>query len=179
VTLSNGTLTMGGNGASTRFDGVLSGTGTVNKTGTGAMTLGGANTFTGTLNLNQGTLALGADGVFAGGMTLVLNGGTLDTGANSNGIGNLRLLADSSIDFNSSAGVLTVINTVSATGNLSLTNWNGQIAHRRRRLTTALHELGRGRAARGLRDFRGLRDDGQRRPERGLLGAHPLLRRLV
>lgn len=56
VTLGSGTLTAGGNGASTTYSGVASGTGGLTKTGAGVMTLSGANTYTGATTVSAGTL---------------------------------------------------------------------------------------------------------------------------
>ena len=56
VTLGSATLTAGGNGTSTTYSGVVSGTGGLAKAGAGAMTLSGANTYTGTTAINAGTL---------------------------------------------------------------------------------------------------------------------------
>ncbi len=62
IQLGAGALTTGGTNASTSFDGVISGSGTFNKAGTGTLTLGGSNTaeanFTGTVNVNAGALIL-------------------------------------------------------------------------------------------------------------------------
>ncbi len=58
VTLGAGTLTTGGNNASTSYAGVVSGTGGLTKTGTGNFTLSGANTYTGTTAVTGGTLTL-------------------------------------------------------------------------------------------------------------------------
>ncbi len=45
--VTNGSLTVGGDGTSTTFAGVISGAGTLTKTGAGTLTLSGANTYTG------------------------------------------------------------------------------------------------------------------------------------
>ena len=47
-----------------RFSGVISGTGDFNKSGTGALILAGANTYSGATNINGGTLKQGASGAF-------------------------------------------------------------------------------------------------------------------
>ena len=52
------TLTAGGNGNSTTFSGIISGAGSVTKTGTGVWTLAGPNTFSGPLTVLGGTLRL-------------------------------------------------------------------------------------------------------------------------
>ena len=62
IQLGSGALTTGGTNASTSFDGIISGSGTFNKAGTGTLTLGGSNTaeanFTGSVNVNAGALIL-------------------------------------------------------------------------------------------------------------------------
>ncbi len=60
VTLGTTTLTLGGDGTSTSYDGVISGTGAVTKTGTGTQTLTRANTYTGATTISGGTLKITA-----------------------------------------------------------------------------------------------------------------------
>lgn len=67
-----------------RINGVISGAGRITKTGAGTVTLGGTNTFTGGLSINEGTIRIsGGAGVgaapasFAADM-VVINGGTLE-----------------------------------------------------------------------------------------------------
>ncbi|HEX9046544.1 MAG TPA: autotransporter-associated beta strand repeat-containing protein, partial [Verrucomicrobiae bacterium] len=52
-------LTVGGNNANTIYSGVLSGNGSLTKTGAGTMTNSGVNTYTGTTTINNGALQLG------------------------------------------------------------------------------------------------------------------------
>ncbi len=56
VALGSGTLTAGGNGASTTYSGAATGTGGLTKAGAGVMTLSGANTYTGATTVNAGML---------------------------------------------------------------------------------------------------------------------------
>ncbi|MFO0841496.1 MAG: autotransporter-associated beta strand repeat-containing protein [Gemmataceae bacterium] len=84
VTLGSGTLTTG-DATSTTFSGVISGTGGLTKVGSGAFTLAGLNTYTGTTNVNAGTLtvtgAINNAATPAGGLVnlntagVILNGG--------------------------------------------------------------------------------------------------------
>ena len=51
-------LTVGGNTTNTTFAGIVSGPGSLTKTGTGSLTLAGTNTFTGAVTVQQGRLAV-------------------------------------------------------------------------------------------------------------------------
>ncbi|MFO1272926.1 MAG: autotransporter-associated beta strand repeat-containing protein [Rubrivivax sp.] len=58
VNLAAAPLSIGGNGASSTFDGVIAGGGSLVKQGTGTFTLSGINTYTGGTTVAAGTLAL-------------------------------------------------------------------------------------------------------------------------
>lgn len=61
------------------------------KLGTGTMVLSAANTYTGSTTVSAGTLALGANNVFADTSNMVLNGGTLSVGSFTDTVGSLDL----------------------------------------------------------------------------------------
>jgi autotransporter-associated beta strand protein len=101
VTINNGTknYTFIGNGK-------ISGATFVTKMGTGTATLSntGGNDYTGSTNINAGTLALGADNVLSDNSPLVISGGTLDINSRSDVTGALILNSGS---INGSGGSLT------------------------------------------------------------------------
>ena len=92
VSLSSFTVTTGGNNSSTLFSGVASGTGGLTKVGTGTLTLSGANTFTGDVQVSAGTLAYGANDVLADTVTVTIDSGaTFNLNGFSDTIGTLNL----------------------------------------------------------------------------------------
>jgi autotransporter-associated beta strand protein len=125
-------LTLGGNGSSTTYSGILSGAGaSLTKAGNGTMTLSGNNSITGTTAVSAGVLQLtsggvlnltsGAANVFStSGAQLVVAGGTL-TAANASTIGKPSaglLVSSGSATF---SGGLTVQNNQNSTGLISVT----------------------------------------------------------
>jgi autotransporter-associated beta strand protein len=78
------TLTLGNNNAGSTFNGVLAdgaGTLALTKTGSGAQTLNGPNTHSGPTAIQQGTLALGANGSISPSSVTIHPGAFLDTTA--------------------------------------------------------------------------------------------------
>ena len=62
---------------------VISGTGSISKSGTGMLTLSGANRYTGETLITEGTLALGADGALPAGTSVTVGRGALTMGGHS------------------------------------------------------------------------------------------------
>ncbi|RDJ21919.1 autotransporter domain-containing protein [Bosea caraganae] len=134
----SGTLTAGLDNLSTLFSGVISGGGSFIKAGSGTMTLGGANTYTGGTLITAGVLTLAPGGSFAptsapftvtGGM-LDLAGSQLTTGAftlNEGTVANGTLMA-SSYQFQSGAISATLMGAagvnMTGPGTVSLTGTN-------------------------------------------------------
>jgi uncharacterized delta-60 repeat protein len=82
IQLGSGTLTTGGDNASTTFAGSsgsgggISGTGGVTKNGSGNFTLTGTNTYTGATTINNGTLTIGVNNALSSGTQVSINNGT-------------------------------------------------------------------------------------------------------
>ena len=82
----------------------IAGTAGLNKTGTGALTLSGTNTYTGTTTVSAGTLTLGANNVLADASFVAVNGGTLDVNTRTDTVAGVSLQSGS---ITSTTGTLT------------------------------------------------------------------------
>lgn len=80
--ISNGSALIFGSDSNQTLSGVISGVGALTKNGLGVLALSGANTHSGTITLNSGTLAINSTGAL-GTCALVINGGSLDNTSGS------------------------------------------------------------------------------------------------
>ncbi len=95
------------------------------KTGTGILTMSGANTFTGAMTLNSGTVAVptvannGTASPLGDGSSLVFNGGTLEfTGASGTTNRVVTLTGDGTVAIPSISNTLTLTGAISGSGSL-------------------------------------------------------------
>ncbi len=119
-----------GSGAILTMSGVVTNTGGLIKSGAGTLTLSGANTYTGTTTISNGTLALSGSGLISSSPIINVNGGaTFDVSAisftlggsqvlNGNGTvsGNVATASGASIQPGASPGTLTFANNLDLTG---------------------------------------------------------------
>lgn len=128
VAVGANTLAVGGTGDTT-ISGVLSGAGKLTKNGSGNLTLTGANTLSGTFQVDAGRLTLGASNTLANTATLALNGGTFAVGGSfTDTVGTLSLLGNSTIDYGKNTSAITFTNATRTAGVLTIDNWAGDFS---------------------------------------------------
>lgn len=122
VTLGSQTLTAGALNTSTTYAGVISGTGgSLVKTGTGTLTLTGANTYTSATTINNGTLLV--NGSTSGSSAVAVNsGGTL---GGSGTVGAVTVNSGGKIAPGTSPGILNAGNTSFSSGSTFAVEING------------------------------------------------------
>jgi fibronectin-binding autotransporter adhesin len=138
VSLGSNTLTAGGNGSTTTFTGIISGSGGLTKQGAGTFTLGGTNTYSGATVVSAGTLSTSAADILpnasavsvASGAALALGGN--DTvgsfamsGGSLNGSGNTLTAATYSLNGGTVAANLGAGTATASSGSTAL---NGTLA---------------------------------------------------
>ncbi len=120
----NYTLTLGGNNSNSTFNGAIQdsvGTLALVKNGTGTLTVGGANTFSGGLTLNDGTLNLtNVSGAGVG--TLTVNGGSVDMTSAFTALDNNLQLNGGVV--NISNEFMTVNGAINVTGDATINTGN-------------------------------------------------------
>jgi autotransporter-associated beta strand protein len=119
ITMPSGTLTTGGDGASTTYSGIFSGPGGLTKAGPGTMILTNTNTYSGATIVTGGVLEIiggitnSTSAGVASGAVLYLNGGTLSIAGPITNSGILKLSGSASLSQTgafTNNGVLDLIN---------------------------------------------------------------------
>ncbi|MCP5543262.1 MAG: autotransporter-associated beta strand repeat-containing protein [Akkermansiaceae bacterium] len=105
---------IGGLGVDSTFEGVISGTSIVTKTGAGTLTLSGASTYSGATTVSAGRLRI--DGSLSGSNVTVQNGGVL--GGNGSITGNVTLNSGSGIELG--ATPLAITGNLTANGGIDI-----------------------------------------------------------
>ena len=126
VTLTDAS-TLDTNGLGATLDGVLSGTGSLVKTGDGALTLTNANTYEGGTTLSAGTLRIGNDLALGTGALTIEDGATLATDGNPRSLANnLVVNGDFSVF---PEGTMFSSTSFALTGNIDLTGGDRTITN--------------------------------------------------
>ncbi len=128
--LGANTLTIGdASNTSSTYTGVISGTGGLVKAGAGTLTLGGANTYSGTTMINAGTLKYGANNAISSGAVVVNDGGTYDLNNFSDTIGALTVNSGATGgSVTTGTGALTLGGNVTSSGGAANATISGNLA---------------------------------------------------
>lgn len=115
LSLGNGSLTVGGNNASTTFSGAISGTGSLTKVGTGGLTLTGTSTYAGGTVVSAGSLIGTTDAIRGG----IVNNASVEfsqatSGSTTGGMTGLGSLVKGG------AGTVTLAGTTAVTGAITV-----------------------------------------------------------
>jgi len=154
ATMNGTSWTVGGANTNTTFAGIISGSSTITKTGTGTWTLTGTNTYTGATVVSSGTLMLNGNNSAATGSVTVNASGTLagtgSVGGNAtvsgklapgnNGIGTLTFQGGLTfsgggtalVEINKNSGtqdLISVAGTLTYGGTLNVTNLSGTLVN--------------------------------------------------
>jgi autotransporter-associated beta strand protein len=108
-------------------NGIISGTGGLDKTGTGQMTLNAVNTYTGLTRITAGRLVLGGNQVISNASNVYFNGGTLSTEGYSETLGQLFLSDNSTLQLGAGAHTINFASAGTFTTGKTLTvnGWDG------------------------------------------------------
>jgi fibronectin-binding autotransporter adhesin len=117
VSLGSSTLTLGGDHSNTTYAGVISGAGSIRKTGAGTFTLLGANTYLGGTILSQGAIDLGANATLGASALTCQNVATLALEAGASASNPINLSGANTINVSSGTGTLSGV--ISGTGSLT------------------------------------------------------------
>lgn len=135
VTTGTGDLIAGGANTDSQFDGVISGTGSFEKEGTGTLTLTNDQTYAGTTTVSGGTLELLAGATIAGTSvvidplaTLTTEGGAFNTGTTITNDGTFSISGDESIASLSNTGAANPGETELDGGDLTLNSGTSDIS---------------------------------------------------
>lgn len=133
---ANTTMNIAGSGSLTISSAITGVSRSITKDGAGELVLSGANTYSGGVTLNAGTLTVSSASALGTG-ALTLAGGTLRLNTTSVSLGTLSVTGNSTIDFagnntlnltnfSINAGVtLTILNWTNGSDFLYATNWTG------------------------------------------------------
>jgi fibronectin-binding autotransporter adhesin len=118
VTLGSGTLTISKASGSTTFSGVISGTGSLVKTGASEQILSGANTYTGGTTVSSGVLTAGNDAAFGTGAITLAGGDLRPNGTRTIANNLISQGATSSHVINGGSGDMIYTGAISGTGTI-------------------------------------------------------------